>query len=380
MSGPLSGLKIVEFAGLGPGPFCGMMLADHGAEIIRIDRPGPRSGPVAVERDVLSRSRDSIGIDLKAPEGRKLVLDLCRTADAVFEGFRPGVMERLGLGPETLMAANPRLVYGRMTGWGQTGPYAEMAGHDIDYIALSGALHACGRAGERPTPPLNLVGDFGGGGMMLAFGLLAAILHAQKTGQGQVVDCAMSEGSAVLMAIVYSLLAHGRWVDRRGANLIDSGAPFYDVYETADSKFVAIGAIEPQFYRELMERLGLGDDPEFSDQNDQRRWPAQKRKLDAHFRARTRAEWTAILEKTDACFAPVMSLEEAPYHPHNRARQAFVDVDGLMQPAPAPRYSHTLNDMPSPMRSGFDLTRRILLECGYSESEIAALRDRGIVA
>jgi alpha-methylacyl-CoA racemase len=380
MSGPLSGLKIVEFAGLGPGPFCGMMLADHGAEVIRIDRLGPRFGISDAEREVMNRSRRSVAVDLKALEGKALVLELCKHADAVFEGFRPGVMERLGLGPDILMAANPKLVYGRMTGWGQDGPYAAMAGHDINYIALSGALHGIGRAGERPVPPLNLVGDFGGGGMMLAFGLLAAILHAKQTGQGQIVDCAMTEGSAVLMAMMYSLYAQERWTDRRGANIIDSGAHFYDAYETKDGKHVALGAVEPQFYRELLERIGLAGDAAFEVQNDPRLWPAQKAKLDAHFRTKTQVEWMAILEKTDSCFAPVLSLDDAPRHPHNVARQAFVMVDGVVQPSPAPRYSHTVNAAPAPMQSGADVTRQILLERGYSDDEIARLRERNIVA
>lgn len=380
MSGPLSGLKVVEFAGLGPGPFCGMMLADHGAEVIRIDRLGPRFGISAAERDVMNRSRKSISVDLKAPEGKALVVGLCKTADAVFEGFRPGVMERLGLGPDVLMAVNPQLVYGRMTGWGQDGPYAGMAGHDINYIALSGALHGCGRVGQRPTPPLNLVGDFGGGGMMLAFGLVAAMLHAKQTGQGQVVDCAMTEGSAVLMAMMYSLYAHQRWIDRRGVNIIDSGAHFYDAYETKDGKHIALGAVEPQFYRELLERIGLAGDETFEVQNDPSLWPEQKAKLATHFLSKTQAEWMRILEMTDSCFAPVLSLEEAPQHPHNLARQAFVAVDGVIQPAPAPRYSRTVNTAPSPMRSGADVTRQVLLEKGYREGEIARLRDRNIVA
>jgi alpha-methylacyl-CoA racemase len=255
-----------------------------------------------------------------------------------------------------------------------------MAGHDINYIALSGALHGVGRAGERPVPPLNLVGDFGGGGMMLAFGLLAAMLHAKQTGQGQIVDCAMTEGSAVLMAMMYSLHAQERWIDRRGLNIIDSGAHFYDAYETKDGKHIALGAVEPQFYRELLERIGLAADEAFEVQNDARLWPAQKAKLDAHFRTKTQAEWTAILEKTDSCFAPVLSLADAPRHPHNLARQAFVTVDGVVQPSPAPRYSRTANAAPAPMRSGADVTRQILLERGYRDDEIARLRDRNVVA
>jgi alpha-methylacyl-CoA racemase len=380
MSGPLSGLRIVEFAGLGPGPFCGMMLADHGAEVIRIDRLSKTPGHPEPKREILNRSRRSIQVDLKAPEGKEIVFKPCGTAAAVFEGYRPGVMERLGLGPNVLMAVNPQLVYGRMTGWGQDGPYANMAGHDINYIALSGALHGCGPAGQRPSPPMNLVGDFGGGGMMLAFGLLAAIWHAQKTGQGQIVDCSMVEGSAVLMAMIYSLYGQKRWIDERGVNLIDSGAHFYNTYETADGKYISVGAVEPQFYRELLERIGLGDDPAFADQNDQRQWPELKEKLDEHFRTKTRDEWTTILEKTDGCFAPVLSLCEASRHPHNRARDSFVEIDGMIHPAPAPRYSQTVNASPEFMRAGIDVTREILRTAGYTEKEITGLRDRGMVS
>jgi len=380
VSGPLNGLRIVEFAGLGPGPFCGMMLADHGADVIRVDRLSRSHGHPEPKREILNRSRRSICVDLKAPEGRELVLKLCGTAAAVFEGYRPGVMERLGLGPEILMADNPQLVYGRMTGWGQDGPYAAMAGHDINYIALSGALHGCGPAGQRPSPPMNLVGDFGGGGMMLAFGLLAAILYAQKTGRGQVVDCAMSEGTAVLMAMMYSLHAQNRWVDARGANLIDSGSHFYNTYETADGKYIALGAIEPQFYKELLERLGLAHDETFGKRDDPSRWQGLKERLDGHFRTKTRDEWTRILERTDACFAPVLSLREAPLHPHNRARNVFVEVEGDVQPAPAPRYSQTVTDAPALMKSGTGVTRDLLFELGYSDDQLTDIRGRSIVA
>jgi alpha-methylacyl-CoA racemase len=380
MSGPLSGLRIIEMAGLGPGPFCGMMLADHGAEVVRVDRLSKTHGHPEPEREILNRSRRSIQVDLKAAEGKEIVFKLCAGAAAMFEGYRPGVMERLGLGPDALMAANTQLVYGRMTGWGQDGPYANMAGHDINYISLSGALHGCGPAGQRPSPPINLVGDFGGGGMMLAFGMLAAIWHAQKTGQGQVVDCAMSEGSAVLMAMIYSLYGQKRWADERGVNLIDSGAHFYNSYETADGKYISLGAIEPQFYKELLERIGLADDPAFADQHDHARWPALRERLDRHFRTKTRDEWTAILEKTDSCFAPVLSLREAPHHSHNRARGAFIEVDGVIHPMPAPRYSRTENASPEFMKTGADVTRELLQGVGYAPAWIEELRSRGIIS
>lgn len=379
MTGPLAGVRVIEFAGLGPGPFCGMMLADHGAEVIRVDRLGAQGLLSAPSKDFLNRSRKSISVDLKAPEGIALVQRLCRTADAVFEGYRPGVMERLGLSPDVLTADNPKLVYGRMTGWGQDGPYAHTAGHDINYIALSGALHASGRAGQRPTPPLNLIGDFGGGGLMLAFGMLAAIISARASGRGQVVDCAMTEGSAVLMAMIYSLRAQGLWSDERGVNLLDSGCHYYDSYETSDGKFISIGPVEPQFYRRLLELIGLVDDLDFEVQNDKALWPGLKARLDANFRTRTRAEWCAVLEGTDACFAPVMSLDEAPLHPHNLARGAFVEVDGSMQPAPAPRYSLTQNPPPTPMDSGAESIAPLLAELGYATDELAELRARAVL-
>jgi alpha-methylacyl-CoA racemase len=380
MSGPLAGVRVIELAGLGPAPFCGMMLADHGAEVIRIDRPGAQGLLLPPDKDFLNRSRASFAVDLKSEEGVALVRRLCRSADAVLEGYRPGVMERLGLGPDVLLADNPKLVYGRMTGWGQTGPCAAAAGHDINYIALSGVLHATGRAGYRPTPPLNLVGDFGGGGLMLAFGMLAAIVSARATGRGQVVDCAMTEGSAVLMAMIYSLRADGRWRDERGVNLLDSGSHYYDTYETADGKFIAIGAIEPQFYRVLLERLGLANDPDFLARNDESRGPGLKARLDSIFRVRTRDEWCALLEGTDACFAPVLSLDEAPYHPHNIDRRAFVDVEGTMQPAPSPRYSQTRTDDPRPMQTDVAGLVAILAEVGYGPDELAELQARKVVA
>lgn len=379
--GPLRGLRIIEFAGLGPAPFCGMMLADHGADVIRIDRivPSPVLG-IDEERDFLNRSRRSFRVDLKKPEAVALIRRLCRSADGLIEGFRPGVMERLGLGPDVILADNPKLVYGRMTGWGQAGPYAQTAGHDINYIALSGALHAIGRRDERPVPPLNLVGDFGGGGMMLAFGMLAGLLDAQRTGRGQVVDCAMTDGSAVLMSMIYSLLAGGQWRDERGVNPLDGGAHFYDTYQTADGLFVAVGAVEPQFYQILLEKTGLVDDPIFSRQNDQKIWPALRQKLAARFREKTRDVWCEIFAGTDACFTPVLSMHEAPKHPHNVARQSFIEINGAVQPTPAPRYSATPTATPTPMRTGAEIAAELLTELGYAPGEADRLRAAGAIA
>lgn len=374
MPGPLEGLRIIEMAGIGPGPFAGMMLADHGAEVIRVDRPGPQP-----PEPVLGRNRRSIVVNLKSPEGIAIVRDLVRTADGFFEGLRPGVMERLGLGPDVLLADNPRLVYGRMTGWGQTGPYAPAAGHDINYIALAGALHAYGRAGEKPTPPINMVGDFGGGGMMLAFGMVSAILAARTTGRGQVIDCAMTEGAAVLMGMIWGFRGLGVWRDERGVNLLDTGAHFYDTYECADGKFIAIGSIEPQFYAELRRLTGLDSDPEFDAQMDQARWPALKAKLAALFRTQPRDHWCRLMEMTDVCFAPVLSMAEAPDHPHNRARQAFAEVGGMVQPMPAPRYSATATASPVPApKPGAD-TDALLAGLGYGADRIAELRSAGAI-
>ncbi len=378
--GPLSGIRIIEIAGIGPGPFCGMMLADHGAEVIRVDRaPAAPALFGAPSKDVLNRSRKGINVNLKSPEGTELVRRLCRSADGLIEGFRPGVMERLGLGPDVLLKDNPKLVYGRMTGWGQNGPYSQTAGHDINYIALSGALHAVGRAGEKPLPPLNLVGDFGGGGMMLAFGMVAAILKARATGAGQVVDCAMTEGSAVLMSMMYSIRSSGHWLDERGTNILDSGAHFYDTYETSDGQFISLGAVEPQFYRQLLELLGLSHDEEFLVQMEPRRWPRLKDRLTELFKTRTRDEWCGVLEGTDACFAPVISMAEAPTHAHNTARKAFVEVDGVVQPAPAPRYSATPTHQPTVMTSGERVTAELLGDIGYSATEVDQMRSTGII-
>ena len=373
MAGPLQGIRIIELAGIGPGPFAGMMLADHGAEVIRVDRPGARIDA----RDPLLRGRRVIGVDLKSAEGKALVLDLVKSADALFEGFRPGVTERLGLGPAECHAVNPRLVYGRMTGWGQFGPYANAAGHDINYIALAGALHAYGRAGDKPTPPINMVGDFGGGGMMLAFGMVSALLHAKTTGQGQVIDCAMTDGAAALMAMIWGFRANGIWKDERGVNLLDTGAHMYDTYECADGKWISIGSLEPQFYALLLEKTGLKDDADFANQMNSANWPALKERLTALFKTRTRDDWCADMEMTDVCFAPVLSMSEAPHHPHNAARGTFVEADGVMQPAPAPRYSATVSDAPRMTKTAD--TDAILAELGYDGGKVEALKAAGTV-
>jgi len=380
--GPLQGIKIVEFAGIGPVPFCAMLLADMGAEVVRIDRKGSAAtanlGFFDPRLDVLNRGRRSIGIDLKRPEGIDTALRLVEQADALIEGFRPGVMERLGLGPDVCLARNPRLVYGRMTGWGQHGPLAHAAGHDINYIALSGALHLIGRTGDRPVAPPALIGDFGGGGMFLAFGIVCALLEARASGRGQVVDAAITDGSALLTAMIHGLKAMHVWNDTRGTNVLDSGAHFYEVYECADGKWVAIGALEPQFYALLLEKCGIHD-PEFSAQMDKRRWPALKEQMAALFRSKTREEWRTLLEGTDACFAPVLDLDEAPQHPHNQARQTFVEVGDVMQPAPAPRFSRTPPDTPTPPPLPGDHTDEVLAGWGFSAEEIARLRADGIM-
>lgn len=373
MAGPLVGKRVVEMAGLGPAPFCGMVLADMGAEVIRIERPGAgRDG--AWRYDVLARNRTAVCLDLKKPAGVEAVLALVEGADALIEGFRPGVMEKMGLGPEACMGRNPALVYGRMTGWGQTGPLSHAAGHDVNYIALSGALHAIGRAGEPPVVPLNLVGDFGGGGMLLAVGVLAAMIEAAGSGQGQVVDAAMTDGAALLSSMMYGFKAAGQWSNNRGENLLDGGAHFYDVYACADGRYLAVGAIEPKFYAELLERCGL--DPEaFEPQMDPRRWPMLKLKLADVFRTRTREEWCEILEGTDACVAPVLDWDEAPRHPHNQARNTFVQAGGVTQPAPAPRFSRTPSDAPAPAPEPLEDAGEALARWGVPEALIRALQN-----
>lgn len=341
MPGALAGITVIELAGIGPAPFAGMMLADHGARVIRIERPGfERFGDFG-ERDIVNRNRELLILDLKDPAAVRQVLDLVREADALIEGNRPGVIEKLGLGPDLLLAENPRIVIGRMTGWGQDGPKAMRAGHDINYIALSGALHTYGRKDGKPAFPVNAIGDYGGGGMMLAFGLLAGILSARTTGKGQVIDCAMVDGAALLSAMTYTLFGNGMWKDERESNVLDGGAHFYEVYETSDGKWISLGPIEPQFYALLLEKLGLAGDAEFDDPMDRERWPRLKARMETMFRTRTREEWCALLEDTDACFAPVLNLAEAPQHPHNVARGTFVEADGLLQPAPTPRFLGT---------------------------------------
>ena len=374
--GPLSGFKIIELAGIGPGPFCGMMLSDMGAEVIRVERI---SGADRAPKDVLARNRRSVALDLKSPEGVETVLRLVESADALFEGFRPGVTERLGLGPEDVLARNPKLVYGRMTGWGQDGPMAQAAGHDINYIGLSGALHAIGRQGERPVPPLNLVGDFGGGGMLLAYGLVCGMLETQRSGKGQVVDAAMVDGSAALMAMFFSFAASGAFTDQRGTNLLDGAAHFYDTYETKDGKHVCIGSIEPQFYALLIEKAGL--DPEkYAKQMDPTQWPVLKADLTETFKTKTQAQWCEIMEGTDVCFAPVLSIFEAPEHPHNKARNSFLEVDGVMQQAPAPRFSRTSPEISHGARVPGQDTLSVLQDYGFSTDEIAALQAEGVIA
>jgi alpha-methylacyl-CoA racemase len=380
MSGPLSGITIIELAGIGPGPFAGMLLADMGANVIRVERAQavpavPRTHP---NMDVAQRNRNNIGVDLKHPEGREVVLRLCERADGFFEGFRPGVTERLGLGPSDCMERNPKLVYGRMTGWGQEGPYAQAAGHDINYIALAGALEGIGRAGEKPTPPLNLVGDFGGGGMFLAFGMVCALLEAQRSGLGQVVDAAMVDGASTLMTMFQGFTATGMWQPNRGTNLLDTGAHFYDVYECSDGKFISIGSIEPQFYAELRRLAGLNG-PEWDPQMDRSKWPTLKELIEQVFLRKTRDEWCAIMEHTDVCFAPVLSITEAPHHPHAVARNAFATVEGVTQAAPAPRFSRTPGAIRrAPVHPGTD-TSTVLEDAGYSAADIEKLRDIGAV-
>ena len=380
--GPLSGLKVIEIAGIGPGPFCAMMLADMGAEVIRVDRSQAVRGgdPDAPPADVLNRGRRSIGVDLKHPDGRALVLDLVADADALIEGFRPGVAERLGIGPDDCLARNPALVYGRMTGWGQSGPYAHTAGHDINYIALAGALDPIGRAGGPPVPPLNLVGDFGGGGLMLAFGLVCALLESSRSGEGQVVDAAMVDGSAVLMTMFHAFTAMGIWNDERGTNLLDTGAHFYDTYECADGKYVSIGSIEPQFYNQLLELTGLNDEAEFTAQMDRSRWPELKVRLAEVMRTKSRDEWCQIMEGTDVCFAPVLSIKEAPLHPHNVERGTFVEVAGVTQPAPAPRFSRTSAEIQRPPAHAGQHTDEILADLGVDSDRVAQLREAGAIA
>ena len=372
--GPLSGLKVLEFAGIGPGPFCGMLLSDLGADVVRIDRTGAgRASP----SDVTARGRRSVALDLKSPAAIEACLKMMEAADGVIEGFRPGVMERLGLGPEVALARNSKLVFGRMTGWGQTGPYAHAAGHDMNYIAITGALHAIGTE-DKPVPPLNLVGDFGGGALYLAFGLLAGVLHARATGQGQVIDCAMSDGAASLMAMFYGFKGAGMWRDERRTNLLDGGAHFYDTYRCADGGWISIGSIEPQFYALLLEKTGITD-PAFKAQMDRSQWPTLREGLAEVIATKTRDEWCAIMEGSDVCFAPVLDLDEAPKHAHNRARQTFVEVSGVVQPAPAPRFSATPGVIAGPPPAIGAHNREALTEWGLTDAQVDDLRSSGAI-
>ncbi len=380
--GPLQGVVVIELAGIGPGPFCAMMLADMGAEVIRVERAQAvgSGGDGEPPKDVLARGRRSIGVDLKNPEGREVVLKLVEGADIVMEGFRPGVTERLGIGPDDCAARNPKIVYGRMTGWGQEGPYSLAAGHDINYIALAGALAPIGRRGEAPVPPLNLVGDFGGGGMYLAFGLVCALFEARQSGQGQVVDAAMVDGAASLMNMFWGMKAAGVWVDERGSNMLDTGSHFYDVYECADGEYISIGSIEPQFYAELLELSGLGAEAELPHQLNRDEWPAMKERVSALFRTKTRDEWNAVMEHSDVCYAPVLSMDEAVTHPHNLERETFIEVGGMTQAAPAPRFSRTQAEVQGPARPPGADTESVLTDHGWSSDDVAALRDAGAIA
>ena len=371
--GPLSGLKVVEFAGIGPGPFCGMLLSDLGADVVRVDRKGGRGG---AKSDITSRGRRSVALDLKQPAAVEACLKLIEGADAILEGFRPGVMERLGLGPDVALRRNPKLVYGRMTGWGQFGPYAQAAGHDMNYIAITGALDAIGTK-EKPVPPLNLVGDFGGGALYLAFGLLAGVISARETGKGQVIDCAMSDGAASLMAMFYGFKAGGAWSDAgRRTNLLDGGAHFYDTYECADGKWISIGSIEPQFYALLLEKTGIND-PDFKAQMDRGQWDSLRERLAKVIAGKTQAEWCQIMDATDVCFAPILNMDEAPKHAHNVARQTFVEVEGVVQPAPAPRFSATPGVIQGPPPAIGAHNESALKDWGFSAEEVAALQNSG---
>ena len=378
--GPLEGIRIIELQGIGPGPFCAMMLADMGAEVIRVDRPGARGGlPREPRYDTLARGRRSVRIDLKLPDGVEALLRMTESADGLIEGFRPGVIERLGLGPDVLLERNPRLVIGRMTGWGQEGPIAHTAGHDINYISLAGALFNIGRKGAPPVPPLNLVGDFGGGGMFLAFGMVCGILSARQTGAGQVVDSAMVDGAAVLCAAMYGQLAAGRLEEGRETGVVNGGSHFYDAFECSDGEFVSIASIEPQFYAELCKLMGL-EAEDFGEQMNPKRWPEQRAKIAALFRTKTRDEWCDVLQQSDACFAPVLRMAEAIEHPQNRVRKTFVEVDGVVQPAPAPRFSATPPEISRPPAQPGEYTDEILADFGFSSDEISALHESGAVA
>lgn len=372
MSGPLEGVRVIEMTGLGPAPFAGMMLADLGAEVICIDRPSAHAPDAQAQRsNVLRRGKKSVVLDMKQPAAVQAVLKMIATADVLIEGFRPGVMERLGLGPDVCLAHHPALVFGRMTGWGQTGPLAHAAGHDINYIALSGALHAIGPQ-DQPVVPLNLVGDFGAGGMMLMAGVMAGVIQARTSGRGQVVDAAMTDGSALLMSMIYGFMAEGNWQDARASNMLDGGAPFYGTYKCADGKWIAIGSIEPQFYALLVDKTGM-QDVDLKAQRIKQTWPDMKRRFEQVFATRTRDQWCEIMQGTDVCFAPVMNMTEAASHPHNVSRKTFCKVDGVLQPSPAPRFSQTPAAIAhAPVASGTH-TMEILRQLGLSETEIENL-------
>ena len=377
--GPLQGIKVVEFAALGPAPMGAMLLADLGAEVLRIERKSSVSGrPIAdlfdPKIDILNRSRRVVALNMKQPEAIETALRLIEQADVLIEGFRPGVMERLGVGPDVCLARNPKLVYGRMTGWGQSGALAHAAGHDINYLSLSGALHAIGEKGGKPVAPLNLVADCGGGAMLLAMGVLAGVISARNTGRGQIVDAAMTDGAAVLMSMMYTLKAMGQWTQQRGDNLLDGGAHFYDTYQCSDGKWLSVGAIEPQFYALLLEKAGI-DDPAFKAQWDRSQWPALKEKLAAVLATRTRDAWCAVFEGSDACVAPVLDMDEAPLHAHNLSRNTFIEVNGIIQPAPAPRFSGTPAGQPTPPQPDGDA--QVLSDWGFSADELACLRMQG---
>ena len=381
MAGPLHGVRILEIAGIGPGPFAAMMLADMGAEVVRVDRvQAVRDDATGPHWDVMLRGRRNVALDLKHADGVETLLSLVERADVVIEGFRPGVMERLGVGPEVCLARNPKLVFGRMTGWGQEGPYASSAGHDINYIALAGALAHFGRAGEPPTPPLNMVGDFGGGGMLLAYGVVCALLEAQRSGKGQVIDAAMVDGSAVLMSMFWAYRNVGMFDEHaRGVSLLDTGAHFYDVFECADGEWVSVGSIEPQFYALLLEKTGLTGDPEFTNQMDKTQWPTLKRKLAEVFKTKTQSQWNEIMEGTDVCYAPVLRMGEAAQHPHNVARNTFIEVAGVTQPAPAPRYSRTTTNLPTAPAHAGQHTRAVLGDWGVDAVRIDTLIASGAI-
>lgn len=383
--GPLTGTKVIEVGGIGPAPFCGMLFADMGADVILVERKADDAGSINLAAGeyskfaIVHRGKKSVAMDLKKPRAAEVLLRLIGDADVLIEGFRPGVMEKLELGPEPCLAANPRLVYGRITGWGQSGPLSQAAGHDINYIALAGALFHGGHKEAPPAAPPTMVGDLGGGAMLLAVGLLGALLNVRQTGRGQVVDAAICDGAALLTALLYGLQQQGAWIDRRQSNFLDGGAHWYDCYECSDGHYVSVGALEPKFYLELLQKCGLGDDQEFGPQFDPEKWPAQKARMAEIFRSRTRQDWCEIMEGSDACFAPVLNLSEAPAHPHNLARNVFVDLDDVTQPAPAPRFSTTPSEIIRRPPANGEHTLSVLESAGFSKVEIAEMKDLQVI-